>query len=520
MLNELKDELEYCRRKWALAREKNNESQTQWNSLRLEFSNRKLIDANNSAESGYSDDPVSDEDNTEKENGIKSISDHTLCSSPTPGGSSEPQPPSTLLSDITEVFQTTSTISEDLILQNVATKQEDCDNLAYASSSSVVASSVVEPVRVKKIKNKTKIASGNKVKPSSTLPKLSRELRLHEAVKEKSAESLEQMFYRISGLEQPAAEVNEVESEESDESEESNEESDDSDNIDNDNENFIITNIRENFITPSATALAKATEAYEQYIAGPSHSKAPSQLELDDEERRVNRSARFKRLEDQCQELINQVTKTSNRGDELNLQLDQVQKRYTPNRTVEEQQEQTPLKTSTNEIASTSVDRTASLTPQEQEYTSRRAARLKRLEEECQAFLIKVSNSNSRATQMNDKLTNLHQRYGSSPAERKIEDSITERMLTLDVERVSLMEIMDESNNRATGVDEIDLNSYEILTETDNEVPNIEDNASNDIQNQFGNELTHESNEVIVNSDENLRETPDTEAEKTHEDHI
>lgn len=513
MLNELKDELEYCRRKWALAREKNNESQTQWNSLRLEFSNRKQIDANNSAESGYSDDPVSDEDNNDKESGIKRICDTTLCPSPTPGGSSEPQ------SDVTEVFQTTSTINEDLILQNVATKQEGYGNLAYASSSSVVASSVVEPVRVKKIKNKAKVASGNKVKPCDELPKLSRELRLHEAVKDKSAESLEQMFYRISGLEQPATEVQEIESEESAE------ESDDSDISDNETETFIITAIPEPNITASATLLAKATEAYDQYIAGPSHSKAPSQLELDDEVRRVNRAARFKRLEDQCQELINQVTKTSHRGDELNLQLDQVQRRYTPNRTVEDQLEQMPT-TSTNEIAgvnaSTSVDSTASLTPQEQEYTSRRAARLKRLEEECQDFLTKVSNSNMRAIQMNDKLTDLHERYGSSPAERKIEDSITERMLTLDIERGSLMETMDESNSRATGLDEIDLNSYEILTETNNEVPNIVDTASNEIQDHFENELALESidSTVLVNSEENSTETLDIVDENTGQDLI
>lgn len=55
LLTELKDELEYCRRKWAAARAKNDESQEQWNDLRREFALRKLEHANNSAESGYSD---------------------------------------------------------------------------------------------------------------------------------------------------------------------------------------------------------------------------------------------------------------------------------------------------------------------------------------------------------------------------------------------------------------------------------------------------------------------------------
>ncbi|XP_017465483.1 PREDICTED: uncharacterized protein LOC108358589 [Rhagoletis zephyria] len=55
LLSELKDELEYCRRKWAAARAKNDESQEQCNDLRREFALRKLEHANNSAESGYSD---------------------------------------------------------------------------------------------------------------------------------------------------------------------------------------------------------------------------------------------------------------------------------------------------------------------------------------------------------------------------------------------------------------------------------------------------------------------------------
>ncbi|XP_032584733.2 trichohyalin [Drosophila mojavensis] len=63
LLSELKDELEYCRRKWAAARAKNDESQEQCNDWRREFARRKLEDANHSAESGYSDSgPQSDED--------------------------------------------------------------------------------------------------------------------------------------------------------------------------------------------------------------------------------------------------------------------------------------------------------------------------------------------------------------------------------------------------------------------------------------------------------------------------
>lgn len=74
-LNELKDELEYCRRKWAAAKSKNDESQLQCDDLRKEFAKRKLQDSNdsnNSAESGYSDGIGSDEDD---DNTVKALGD-------------------------------------------------------------------------------------------------------------------------------------------------------------------------------------------------------------------------------------------------------------------------------------------------------------------------------------------------------------------------------------------------------------------------------------------------------------
>ncbi|XP_043478926.1 uncharacterized protein LOC122509165 isoform X2 [Leptopilina heterotoma] len=68
MLQELKQELEYCREKWESARQKNTNTEIEWRSLRREFAARKAIahvdSLNNSAESGFSDgrDDESDED--------------------------------------------------------------------------------------------------------------------------------------------------------------------------------------------------------------------------------------------------------------------------------------------------------------------------------------------------------------------------------------------------------------------------------------------------------------------------
>lgn len=72
LLNELKEELEYCREKWEQAREKNSQSEKDWRKLRTEFSNRKLkpeqASFNNSAESGYSDERPSDTSESNDEN--------------------------------------------------------------------------------------------------------------------------------------------------------------------------------------------------------------------------------------------------------------------------------------------------------------------------------------------------------------------------------------------------------------------------------------------------------------------
>lgn len=73
VLNELKAELEYCRKKWALARAINKESEKQCEEMRHEFLLRKIQDQN-SAESGYSDEHPSDGDECDKEP-IRSESD-------------------------------------------------------------------------------------------------------------------------------------------------------------------------------------------------------------------------------------------------------------------------------------------------------------------------------------------------------------------------------------------------------------------------------------------------------------
>lgn len=68
MLTELKQELELCRDKWELAREKNSQTEEDWKKLRKEFALRKTRNESNSAESGYEEDDVARSPSSELNN--------------------------------------------------------------------------------------------------------------------------------------------------------------------------------------------------------------------------------------------------------------------------------------------------------------------------------------------------------------------------------------------------------------------------------------------------------------------
>nr|XP_021201491.2 major antigen [Helicoverpa armigera] len=83
LLNELKEELEYCREKWEQAREKNTQSERDWKTLRAEFSSRKAKSFspsfNNSGESGYSDERPSDESSESNDESEYVAETHMRC---------------------------------------------------------------------------------------------------------------------------------------------------------------------------------------------------------------------------------------------------------------------------------------------------------------------------------------------------------------------------------------------------------------------------------------------------------
>lgn len=287
VLNELKDELEYCRHKWALAREKNNESEIQWKSLQREFAQRKLIDANNSAESGYSDEQLSDDDS---ELEIK-------------------------------VFHTAEEVS-------TAIEDEGCTS---------------QPEQVKECYE----AKCNIVEPKAlmavTISKTLTELK-------PKPETAEEMFYRLSGYSEEAStskteNVTEESTAKDDSPETNSEEEQQQYSTSNQTENVTEestanipstskqseepeTNGELSITISPLTAVEEDVEQCSTSSQSEPPQKTVSPLTETEEEYTARRSARLQRLEEQCRQLISNVTQTVDRGEQMNTQLDGIHRRY------------------------------------------------------------------------------------------------------------------------------------------------------------------------------------------------
>lgn len=467
MITEMKDELAYCRRKWDLAREKNNESQSQWDILRKEFMERKEQDSNASAESGYSDGPLSDDE------GPTNTGDGNTNSS-----SMEPRSlagdSKTIDTDATifaaEVFQMENNVAESFVLPNIKKGDPIRDNEMHmeATSSSIVTSNVVEKAQISRASvcksrpgpSSSKSSNVQKMlaKSAESKTKLCAEKRFGPAAKSKvkapKEESLQEMFCRLSG--QP------IERESSSERE-----PDVVDDADEPDE-FVVSDddaeedeMQGDHI-PVSAAVVDARITLAQRLAS-----------ID--ERRALRAARIQCMEEQCKHLIAQVTRASNRGDALNRQIDEVQKRYTPTREIPassssrlasvdnaesspnsegniepSEAPSTSLSSGENNVALTVASENECLTANEINYTNSRSERLKQLEVECKAFLDKMSSTSGRASNIDNKLNDLHKRYGHSSHNSSAECASGSEHSENTVDGTSIDYIAGPSTNAST----------------------------------------------------------------------
>ncbi|XP_073826487.1 uncharacterized protein [Musca autumnalis] len=357
LLHELKDELEYCRRKWQAARAKNDESQEQCDDLRREFARRKLEDANNSAESGYSDSggPVSDEEPLLQ--GGRGEVDGAVGGEDDVDGGLNKQ------------------MEED---------DGDDDEDAMASSSTGAAAGGCVNYRRKRLREM--FEHSRKIKRmQSTSP--------GRANANNNPNDSEEVVLRWNSAPPTCGWRNVNEGEENAD--------------DDDNEELEMPTI---LVRPTTSAggggggaIPKAPNtrtSRRPQRRSVERSNATDLPDLDGagatSENVDDRAIRIKRLEEQCKTLIKQVLETSDNRERLEVQLRRFQDEMSPVQYAVPLEELMNKKRKDRTTRASSAPAPGTLTPREEEYTRRRSERLGRLEEESRQLLFRIKRTSDR----------------------------------------------------------------------------------------------------------------------------
>ncbi|KAM7351209.1 uncharacterized protein ACRADG_004154 [Cochliomyia hominivorax] len=459
LLSELKDELEYCRRKWAAARAKNDESQEQCNDLRREFARRKLEDANNSAESGYSDSggQASDEeaavpnevvmgavggellkkvdDDVDGADADLEDEDGTLSANISAGGCANYR-----RKRLREMFEHTRKIKR---MQSTSpgragnTMEPDIVVLRWNSAPPTCGwrdTGEMEEYDVDELDglpNKATNANSNLSSERGAIPKAptrpSRrpKRRGYETVETNEAVAVDDEIGddragRIQRLEEQCKTLIKQVLETSD------------------NRERLEVQLKrfQDEMSPAQHAVPLEELINKKRIERMTRASSvpitrSGSLTAREEEYTRKRSERLERLEEESRQLMSRIKRTSDRGHYLRCSLDRIRRAPLSRdgslesntedeaRKSGEEDEQLPS-TSTNSqdnslsenlSSSTSDSKKSPLTAEEEQYTARRAARLQRLEEESKQLLTKLSKNNKRGDTIGTKLDTLHERY-------------------------------------------------------------------------------------------------------------
>lgn len=359
LLSELREELEYCRRKWAAARAKNDESQDQCNDLRREFARRKLEDANNSAESGYSDSgPQSDE-----EGGGRHLSEVT------------PEVvynPKTLL----QMFEHSRKIKR---MQSTSPGRAFCDGRA----------SVV-------------------LLRSNSAPSTCgwRTIDDDDDDNENKDKELED-----------EAEDAEVAGDQDDKTEENNSDDDGLSEICPQKPSRITNGA----IPKQRIRLSRSKERLRANINADTSedfeatSLTNTEFQLSSMTNDDPAAVRIQRLEEQCKSLIQKVIETSDTRERLEIQLCHFQDAIAPVQYAVPLNELITSKRLERMTRASSVPTSAAgtLTPREEEYTRKRSERLERLEEESRQLISRIKRTSDRGHYLRCSLDRLHKTRNS-----------------------------------------------------------------------------------------------------------
>ncbi|KAL5280676.1 hypothetical protein ACFFRR_004597 [Megaselia abdita] len=370
-LNELKDELEYCRRKWAAAKSKNDESQLQCDDLRKEFAKRKLQDSNdsnNSAESGYSDGIGSDD---EDENTVRRCGEKR------------------------SMFEHSRRIERVLSVSPVRSMDESYQIRRHSAPPDLCSEKENSPSLLP-----------IPIHTSGAIPKRSnRKIRFRKKDRSEAEEDELNEFTLLddedddgpstSGLNDRAGRMQRLE----------------------DQCKSLIVEVISNSENKEQLEVQLCHFQENQELVAPLEVVELECVQKDgltDEEIRYTskRSERLTRLEDESKELIKKLTRNSEKGDEIKKKVDDLHERYTS----EERED-----SATNTEETTSKNNTSTcLTFDEEAYTRRRAERLQRLEGLSKSLSTQLNKNSERAESITTKLDDLHERYNTDGGEEKI----------------------------------------------------------------------------------------------------
>lgn len=434
LLSELKDELEYCRRKWALARAKNDESQELCNDWRREFARRKLEDANHSAESGYSDSgPQSDEDSGAAA-AASSQGEHNMAA----GESSacrrkhlrdqfehtrkikrmQSTSPGRQAAAAAAAASTAAEESEEIVLRwnsappTCGWRELEEEDVAAEELPSTSRGAVPKTLHSSRSRQRSKTQpEGSTPEPSSSPATADRIHKLEEQCK-----SLIQQVLETSG----------------------------------NRERLEIQLCQfQDEITPAQHAVPleefinrKRLERMTRASSAP----ATGSLTPREEEYTRKRSERLGRLEEESRQLMSRIKRTADRGHYLKKSLDRIRRApsregsFESNTEEEPKQEEAPG-AAAEATAESAADTQSPLTAEEEAYTSRRAARLQRMEQESQQLLTQLSRNTQRGESLSSRLDTLHERHDGTSAATAMPStgsiSLTVEQRLEDIERVS-----------------------------------------------------------------------------------
>lgn len=475
MLNELKEELEYCRKKWAQAREKNNDSEDQWRILKKEFQNRKLYDGNNSAESGYdeqntsssSDDDEDDVKSDNEENNNDSLKNcrsnsftqineiHLNDSLDFRRGNSEP----------TEIYETT---------EEVLDTNEHETHIVLCETENENVEDVV-------------ITTTTPVEPQ---PGPSKEVEIKKIEVQHREETLEEMFNRLNSIfddnNEKTVEENQVQNKELENPEPTN--ITDCDVIESEIVEDSLIEIKE---TPSTSSeiINELPQSTVSDLGGTNSENLPKSPEKIEEkscltqreiEYTTRRDERLKRLEEQCRSLVRKATNTASKSGEMSNQLDSIHKKYcittttttstTENPTTSESQENKENITDTKSVKiehdafnvienipkpppipppvqpQSTAGRKPFLHLIEQKCIERRFQHLRNLEKRCSEFSTKIKTIVNKYEDITDGV------HGETSSNPPVETTTNQEILTepVETEETGNIESNDGYQNRRT----------------------------------------------------------------------